>query len=44
MCLLSVLCISVLADIELDNGVLVLTQKNWKEALENEFILVEFCK
>lgn len=33
------------AEIKLDDGVLVLTKANFKEALEkNEFVLVEFCK
>lgn len=41
--LLSVNFIS--ADIKDDEGVLVLTKTNFKEALENnEFVLVEFCE
>lgn len=32
-------------DIREEDGVLVLTKANFKEALEtNEFVLVEFCK
>lgn len=32
-------------DIKEEEGVLVLTKSNFKEALENnEFVLVEFCK
>lgn len=33
------------ADIKEDEGVLVLTKGNFKEALEkNDFVLVEFCE
>jgi hypothetical protein len=33
------------ADIKEEDGVLVLTKGNFKEALEkNEYVLVEFCK
>lgn len=32
-------------EIKLEDGVLVLTEKNFKQAIEdNEFLLVEFCK
>jgi hypothetical protein len=31
-------------DIKEEEGVLVLTKSNFKEALKNEFVLVEFCE
>ena len=45
LCLLVCVALSRAGEIEEEDGVLVLTQKNFQTALDaNEFLLVEFCK
>lgn len=44
-CLLMCVALSRASEIEEEDGVLVLNQKNFQSALDaNEFLLVEFCK